>query len=233
MAIDFPANPTNGQQYQNFYYDSSITAWRNLGSKNALSSAVTGLQTANATTNQAGLVPVVPTSVNAITGGTASYSTTTGLTTFSGVSGIRLNGVFSATYSEYVIKFYGTAVVSNYGYFQFCSGGTTYSSLNYDYLLWAVGSTETSITRQGGNTAQDASRFCYVANNGCASTIQVHRPYQTSSIKTFEFSGTYGNGTYQFGSGALEVSGTAFDGFQITPIGTTFTGTVQVFGVKS
>lgn len=44
MAFDFPTNPTNGQVYNNFYWDSSTSAWRNLGSKNALSSAVTALQ---------------------------------------------------------------------------------------------------------------------------------------------------------------------------------------------
>lgn len=44
MAMDFPVSPTNGQTYQQFYWDASTNAWRNLGSKNALSSAVTDLQ---------------------------------------------------------------------------------------------------------------------------------------------------------------------------------------------
>jgi microcystin-dependent protein len=30
MALDFPASPTNGQVYDNFYYDSSMQAWRAL-----------------------------------------------------------------------------------------------------------------------------------------------------------------------------------------------------------
>lgn len=30
MALDFPANPTNGQVYDNFYYDSSMQTWRAL-----------------------------------------------------------------------------------------------------------------------------------------------------------------------------------------------------------
>ena len=47
MALDFPTNPTNGQVFGNFYYDSSITAWRNLGSKNALSTEITNLETAS------------------------------------------------------------------------------------------------------------------------------------------------------------------------------------------
>jgi hypothetical protein len=45
MALDFPSNPTNGQVYDNYYYDSSITAWRSSGSKNGLSQRVTELET--------------------------------------------------------------------------------------------------------------------------------------------------------------------------------------------
>lgn len=30
--LDFPANPTNGQVYNNYWYDSSISSWRSLGS---------------------------------------------------------------------------------------------------------------------------------------------------------------------------------------------------------
>ena len=32
MALDFPSNPVNGQIYNNFYYDSSTSAWRSIGS---------------------------------------------------------------------------------------------------------------------------------------------------------------------------------------------------------
>jgi len=32
MALDFPANPTQGQTYNNFYYDSTTGAWRSLSS---------------------------------------------------------------------------------------------------------------------------------------------------------------------------------------------------------
>lgn len=31
MALDFPASPTNGQVYDQYVYDSSITAWRSKG----------------------------------------------------------------------------------------------------------------------------------------------------------------------------------------------------------
>lgn len=32
MPLDFPSNPSNGQVYNNFYYDSTTQAWRSIGS---------------------------------------------------------------------------------------------------------------------------------------------------------------------------------------------------------
>jgi hypothetical protein len=44
MALDFPSNPTNGQAFENYYYDSSITAWRSAGSKTGVNQRVTTLE---------------------------------------------------------------------------------------------------------------------------------------------------------------------------------------------
>lgn len=40
MALDFPANPVNGQVYDNFYYDASMGTWRAQGSGLALNTFV-------------------------------------------------------------------------------------------------------------------------------------------------------------------------------------------------
>lgn len=45
MPLDFPSSPTNGQTYENFIYDSSITAWRNQGTANNLATQIATLQT--------------------------------------------------------------------------------------------------------------------------------------------------------------------------------------------
>jgi len=45
MPLDFPSSPTNGQVYGNYYYDSSIGAWRNVGSKDGLSQRLTAVET--------------------------------------------------------------------------------------------------------------------------------------------------------------------------------------------
>ena len=91
MAIDFPSNPTNGQVYGNWIYDSSITAWRNVNTD-------TGIGTLNAM----GLKNVVPSSV-VVSGGSATTNSN-GTVTFSGATSISLNDVFSSTYTNYQLN---------------------------------------------------------------------------------------------------------------------------------
>lgn len=71
MPLDFPSSPTNGQTYENFVYDSSITAWRNQGSPSGLGGAVATLQTnvAELQAKRGKILQVVQGSVN------TSYST--------------------------------------------------------------------------------------------------------------------------------------------------------------
>ena len=44
MALDFPSNPTNGQIYGDYFYDSSIGAWLAQGSTNNVGTQIAGLQ---------------------------------------------------------------------------------------------------------------------------------------------------------------------------------------------
>ena len=80
MPLDFPSSPTNGQTYENFVYDSSITAWRNQGSPSGLAGQVVAL--GNRTTSleaydasiEAGWTAYTPTFYNATIGnGTVSF----------------------------------------------------------------------------------------------------------------------------------------------------------------
>lgn len=55
MALDFPANPTNGQVYGNYYYDASIGAWNSFSSiGNVIPSTLKNL---TLTTDDVGVAP--------------------------------------------------------------------------------------------------------------------------------------------------------------------------------
>jgi hypothetical protein len=90
MPIDFPANPTNGQVYSNWIYDSSISAWRNVNT-----------DTGVAALNTMGLRNVVPTSVS-VTAGSA-VANANGSVTFTNTPIVRLDGIFNSIYKSYRI----------------------------------------------------------------------------------------------------------------------------------
>jgi hypothetical protein len=181
-----------------------------------------------------GYVPVIPTSAAVVSGGSATTSTN-GVVSFTGTTGIRLNGVFSAAYSEYVVKFYATSSAGSYCYWKFSSGGTDNSTSAYAYTLLAFGPSDGGLTKQGGAFSLTSVALVYASSGtqGGATTVNVHRPYQTSTVKTLDYINAYGIGTTQWGAGGLDVAGTAFDGFSIIASSGTITGSVQVLGVRS
>jgi hypothetical protein len=44
MALDFPNTPINGQIYDNYFWDSTLEAWRSRGTEESVASRVTGLE---------------------------------------------------------------------------------------------------------------------------------------------------------------------------------------------
>lgn len=56
MALDFPANPTNGQTYDNYYYDATVGAWNSFSSTvNTIPSTLKNLKV---TTDTASTIPL-------------------------------------------------------------------------------------------------------------------------------------------------------------------------------
>lgn len=133
MALDFPSSPTNGQVYEQYVYDSSVSAWRSKGgavaatytSDTAPSGAVKGdmwYRTSDGTTfvyvvdadtsqwveirSQISLarVGLVPVAPTSVVVGSGTASVNSGgSVTFSGASTISLNGVFTSSYKNYKI----------------------------------------------------------------------------------------------------------------------------------
>lgn len=71
------------------------------GRLTTVESRATALELATTTTNLSGLVPIIPSSLT-VTAGTASTASD-GTTSFNSCTGLRLNGIFSSVYSNYLI----------------------------------------------------------------------------------------------------------------------------------
>lgn len=231
MVLDFPANPTNGQTYDAYYWDASTSAWRNNGSKNALSQRLTALETTTST-YPSGLVPVIPTSV-AVGSGSASVSGN-GVVTFTGVSSVSLNNVFSSNFKSYRIVIpRATSPYTINQYLRLRSSGTDFSTANYIFMSSKITGGGTTGTYCATGQAQWAVGAYYANDTGLSSVIDLHNPASAEN-KLYQHITNGHDGTYKsawFGGGSLD-SSTAYDGITLLASAGTISGTFQVYGYR-
>lgn len=221
MAIDFPSNPTNGQVYSNWIYDSSITAWRNVNTD-------TGIGTLNAM----GLKNVVPTSV-VVDSGSATVNAN-GFIEFSGATALKLNGVFSATYNSYKIIFsQQSASATNDLYVRLRASGTDLSASYY-----ANGTLATASTISGVDLVNISQWTVNALHSGtgishASTTMEVIQPFLPKPT-TFQSKGGSWTSTQNktFNLAGFNSNTSAYDGITFFPsgAGTTMGGNIQVFG---
>jgi hypothetical protein len=219
MPIDFPANPTNGQVFSNWIYDGTITAWRNVNT-----------DTGVAALNTMGLRNVVPTSVST-SSGSATYNAN-GTVTFSGVTSIQLNGVFTSTYESYHIVFVSRKAASADSYLRIrmvTSGTPLTSGYAGGYTAFYSGGTTT-------NSSSSTTSFPVIQNFYSVAEFNgtISRP-RVSGITELTTTAIGSNGASQIvGNGTTEISsGGTFDGIQIYTDASTISGTIKIYGYNN
>lgn len=263
MALDFPSSPTSGQTYNGYVYDSTISAWRSKGgavaatytSATAPSGPVNGdmwYNTSDGTTyifyadgdssqwvelrsqiatSQVGLVPIVPTSVS-VGSGSASVSTG-GLVTFTGVSVVNLNGVFSSGFARYrILLTMGDASSATSSTVRMnVRSGTT--SLTTGYTAQGVQQTASNAPSAWNYTWTGAAvALCNLGQTTAA--IEVYNPY-TSGTRTTGSNTAYGwtGSAEQYVSSIFFTSSTSqYDGVSFDVSAGTAFGTLQVYGYR-
>lgn len=263
MALNFPGSPTNGQQYQGFVYNSTVQAWQsnpasvapfytadlpptnptvgdswfntNDGTMYIYVNDGTSSQwvehRSEIARSQVGLVPLIPGSITAGTG-TASVSAN-GEVTFTGVTSIALNNIFTTTYSKYryVIDI-PTSSTSSTLQFRFRSGTTDNSSNIYNNY-WAMSLFDTGgfQSNNGTSTVGSITSMIALTNRFVAGTGDIINPMKAVSSDLF-----YQGFGYNSSRSFLVTAGTSFDGVAtfdginfICGAGT-MTGTVKIYG---
>jgi len=225
MPLDFPSNPTNGQTYENFIYDTSITAWRNQGSPSGLAGQVVALG------NATGLKTIVPTSVTIATG-TGSYNSL-GVVSFSGATSVTLNNVFSSAYKNYayLINITATSDASTVLNMQLSLSGTA-SNTNYNWAGMRSLSGTPSLTATEGNAAGYWS-ILETSSGSASGAVMGEILDPANSVYTFiNYRGQGFSGAYmatRHGSGRHFIT-TGYDGVKIYPAAGNFGGSIQIFG---
>lgn len=220
-----------------------VATWNGTAWVQALPVSSTGISAADkASTHDSlgvGLVNVVPASV-AQSGGSASASDL-GLVTFTGVTSVSLNNVFSADYENYkVIINLTAATVSGNLYYRARRAGTDLSGATvYNAGLIYLNVSTGSI----GNSSQNGASFVNIGyfRGGFAgdfgAVVDVTNAYSTVASKLF-FNSQGGTaapaGIHAVNGTGRYNPGTEHDGFTIYPSASgNMTGTVQVFGYNS
>ncbi len=193
----------------------------------------TALETADATTNKSGLVPLVPTSVTVNLGSASAASS--GLVSFSGVQSVSLNGIFSSTYDNYRILFRATG--ANLGaatYFRLRNAGANRENANYYYGGWMSREGGTLSAWSGNSSSVFDINRLWTGAQGTTSTMEVMNPFDANNATGFSSMSWSNDGSGGFGNSfqGLHSISHSNDGFSLLLSSGTITGTVQVYGYR-
>lgn len=177
---------------------------------------------------QSGLVPIVPTSVTPVSG-TATVNSL-GTTTFTNVTKIQLNGVFTG-YTNYKIVL---RISSSTGFellSRYATSGTENTTSNYQMQLAEIYSTTFTGFRA---SSQTQGRFAYIGNSSDSITeIVFTNPSIARTTSAFSQVGSYNSGAWIQLYDNVFYNTTVFDGINFySNNGATFTGDVTVYGIN-
>lgn len=171
-----------------------------------------------------GLVAVAPTSI-ANSGGSASLSNYT--VSFSGVSSVSLNGVFTGDYDNYRVVMNLTSAANVDLYCRLRASGTdnsTSSSYVNQYLF--AGGTSVSANAFTNNFWEVFAALASTRRNGIVCDFfSPAQSVETAYILLDRYS-------QLLMTGGNHTATSAFDGFTLYPASSTFSGSVSVYGYK-
>ena len=258
MALNFPQNPTNGQTYLGYVYSTAVGAWQAkpaaqspfYTSDTPPANPITGdswfntndgtmyIYTYDGNTyqwvehrsqiakSQVGLVPITPTSI-AVSSGTATVDVS-GNVTFTSVSNLALNGVFTSAYRNY--RFIVTANSSTLAdlNFRLRVNGTDASGTNYYFGGGYVNDIGGTGTYAG--TAQAAASLMLMnspGSGGTSASVDLQKPAEATFTNGQAVSfGAFRGMTLGFTHGL----GAAYDGFILYPSSGNISGNLKVYG---
>lgn len=177
-----------------------------------------------------GMTVCTPTSATVTGAGSTSTINANGSVTFDIATAVLLNGVFSATYENYMvsIRSVDSSGTTPYMYFNMASGGTTNTTANsYDSQRLDVGSTAYGIVR----TESSLGTFGGSSNaQRDGNTLYIFGPF-LAAYTAWRGVGMYGeSGAFTIDTCGIHQVATSYDGISITPNSGTITGLITVYG---
>lgn len=197
----------------------------------ALTADRSRLSTLEAGSN-AGLIPVIPTSVDKAGTGSSVAISSLGAVTFTTCTSLSLNGVFSAAYRNYriVISDNLASVDSTSFVFGLRNGGVDRTASSYLYEGFYINATGViNGVYSGGATV---SNLGYTSSNPGrgTSTLDIFGPFSSNMQTTYNSVNT--SNFWYSQRGHLHAETIQNDGFTIFPGSGNISGIVQVYGYR-
>jgi hypothetical protein len=149
-------------------------------------------------------------------------------TSFSGVSSASINNVFTADYTNYFVRIYGTFATADFANLRLRVSGVDNSTAS-SYVRQAIaGASSTASAFSESNTS---FRNVYRGSTNVAiGEISIYRPFAASTTFFSGLSGTEDQFSTQTGYHNQAVS---YDGFSLITNGNNFSATISTYGINS
>jgi len=205
----------------------------------ALTARTTALEAFDATVKTSGLVPIVPPTFSTV-GGSSSRSGA--VVSFTNVTSISLNNVFSSEFANYRVIFSPTYAASNMDItMRYRVAGTDITASNYYYsIVYAAMSAGVALANVAAR-AVTILYLCYLPANADLTSqtgfsAEFFGPMVPGRGKRASWQAVTYNATYGFnsttGGGTLNLSGVEADGLTLIG-GGNFSGSVTVYGYNN
>ena len=150
---------------------------------------------------------------------------------FSSVTAVSRNSVFSATYQNYVLVVEGLIVEGNDNLrLRLRASGTDATASNYSYAVMYVSSSAFGSGYDGGAGSWEAGGF---GTETSVVTITLSDPFATSKTAYTTLSGAINTSRSINLTGGGHNLATSYDGFTLSANGNNLTGTVRTYGLAN
>lgn len=192
-----------------------------------------GMESVSDVVAQTGLVNVIPTTVQQA-GGSASFNAK-GLVTFSTVTSLSLNGVFTSKYKNYRIvigELLGNAALTNFG-IRLRNAGVDNAASQYffAYRYFTVGGGNLAFN---GSTQNIAYLGAFANDDNASAVIDVLAPQSNRKTKlSSTLNGNDGSALSVFVGGSYHNLTASFDGITFNVSSGSMSGTLAVYGYNN
>ena len=175
-----------------------------------------------------GLTICTPTSISYT--GTNAVINDDGSVSFTATSDLGIDGVFSATYNDYLILYRAVwnTTISTVAQMTMRAGGVNDTSGTWYQPYWGAYGSSLEASANDGLTAVYPGIVANVQQNGSA--IYLLGPYETNGTSYFSTATIGQDGARIRDYAGNQNSATSWDGFRFRPGANSFTGKITVYG---